>query len=524
MTANPRRSSSMKHQCSLNDGKRDEAGAILVLAMVFLVVVGGVVGVLANSVTDHLNTTHDFANNRSLQYTATSAVDLAIQNIRYTPLIATTLEASPPDPCWGVGQTSSVAALNGDGQMDVWCSTVWDPTSTTTRQVTLSACLDNQQGAAGCAANPFLQAIVDFDDYPTGLSAPSTALCDTYCGTGMTISSWLWSPVEPTVTSISTPNGNDSGPISGNTKITVYGTGFVSGATTVNFIQESGLLSTSNQVCSTVSGGAIPSSPTGSACLQVTSPTVVSSTELTVQSPVAINGPNYFVTVTTPTGTSAYNTSQGVFDFTLFPPTVSQLCVAQSSCSSATSAPAVSSAGGNGLTITGSGFFGSPTVQLVEDNSGTASTAVQSAAKFVTVVSSTEMTVVMPAVSAGTTYFVDVTTAGGSSGYSSNDVGVVDYGGPTPIVETATANGTSTVMVTGIGFWTGSATPSVYFLPMDTCSSGGSGPSASSVVVNSPTSITATVPALTPGTSYCVQVQTYPAPAPSSNNVDFTYP
>ena len=299
--------------------------------------------------------------------------------------------------------------------------------------------------------DPFLQAIVDFDDHPSGLSAPSTALCDTYCGTGMTISSWLWSPVEPTVTSISTPNGNDSGPISGNTKITVYGTGFVSGATTVNFIQESGLLPTSNEVCSTVSGGAIPSSPTGSACLQVTSPTVVSSTELTVQSPVAINGPNYFVTVTTPTGTSAYNTSQGVFDFA-FPPTVSQLCVAQSSCSSASSAPAVSSAGGNGLTITGSGFFGSPTVELVEDNSGTADTAVQSAAKFVTVVSSTEMTVVMPAVSAGTTYFVDVTTPGGSSGYSSSDVGVVDYGGPTPIVETATANGTSTVTVTGIGF------------------------------------------------------------------------
>ena len=62
----------MKHQLSLNEDKRDEAGAILVLAMVFLVVVGGVVGVLANSVTDHLNTTHDFANNRSLQYTATS--------------------------------------------------------------------------------------------------------------------------------------------------------------------------------------------------------------------------------------------------------------------------------------------------------------------------------------------------------------------------------------------------------------------------------------------------------------------
>jgi hypothetical protein len=77
--------------------------------------------------------------------------------------------------------------------MSVWCSTKWNPSSASTRVVTISTCISSQS-AATCSANPYLQAIVVFDDYPPGLSAPNPNACVVYCGTGMTVSSWRWSP------------------------------------------------------------------------------------------------------------------------------------------------------------------------------------------------------------------------------------------------------------------------------------------------------------------------------------------
>jgi hypothetical protein len=47
--------------------------------------------------------------------------------------------------------------------------------------------------ATSCAASPYLQAVVTFGDYPVGTSAPNTAECVVYCGTSMTVNSWIWS-------------------------------------------------------------------------------------------------------------------------------------------------------------------------------------------------------------------------------------------------------------------------------------------------------------------------------------------
>jgi hypothetical protein len=52
----------------------------------------------------------------------------------------------------------------------------------------------SSESAATCSANPYLQATVVFDDYPPGISAPNPNACVVYCGTGMTVSSWRWSP------------------------------------------------------------------------------------------------------------------------------------------------------------------------------------------------------------------------------------------------------------------------------------------------------------------------------------------
>ncbi len=171
-----------------SEARSGEAGAVLVLALLFLAVVGAIVGSLATWATNDLNNTSKFTSARTLQYAASSAAEVAIQNIRYTPLLATTAQGSP-GACW-----SGTSSLQIDNQnIDVWCTTVFNPTSPSTRVVTVDACLHGGT-AAQCIANPLLEAVVTFDDYPTGSSPPNTAACVVYCGTSMTVNSWTWSP------------------------------------------------------------------------------------------------------------------------------------------------------------------------------------------------------------------------------------------------------------------------------------------------------------------------------------------
>ena len=175
---------------------RDEAGAVLILALLFLLTVGVITGGLAGWITNDLNNSTQFTSSRSLQNSASNATELAIQSIRYDPLLATTQNANPPAPCWGTGSSSDVSIPEGSttsDDMSSWCSTEWTPSSASTRVVTISTCLSSES-AATCSANPYLQAIVVFDDYPPGLSAPNPNACVVYCGTGMTVSSWRWSP------------------------------------------------------------------------------------------------------------------------------------------------------------------------------------------------------------------------------------------------------------------------------------------------------------------------------------------
>jgi hypothetical protein len=178
---------------------RDEAGAILILALVFLVAVGGVVGSLASWATNDLHSTTAFTTARTLQYAESGAVDTAMQNIRYTPQLSSTWNqqadegANPPVPCWGTASSSGVS-INGYN-VDVWCSTTWNPGSASTRVVTFSACrVVGPQSGQSCATNPDLEAVVTYGDYPAGTSAPNTAECIVYCGTSMTVNSWIWTP------------------------------------------------------------------------------------------------------------------------------------------------------------------------------------------------------------------------------------------------------------------------------------------------------------------------------------------
>lgn len=169
----------------------NDAGAILILALVFLIVVSATVAVLTTWASNDLKNTNNFQDAQSMDYAVTSAMETAINSIRYTPLVGTnqTLNASPPNYCWG---TSAPSSLTTDGvSVAVWCSTFQDLQSQQTRTVTLSAC-KSSVSAAACSSTPTLQAVVIFNDYPPSGATVLTQSCTTYCGEGATLESWDW--------------------------------------------------------------------------------------------------------------------------------------------------------------------------------------------------------------------------------------------------------------------------------------------------------------------------------------------
>jgi IPT/TIG domain-containing protein len=469
-------------RATASDATTDERGAVLVLALLLLMVGVIAVGALAFQVTNDVRNSTNFRNVRSLQYAAKSATNLAIQNIRYAPMlsVAQTLNASPPAPCWGTGAESQLTSIDGAGAMAAWCSTTWTPTSASTRTVTISTCLASV-AANLCAAQPLLQAVVTFDDYPPGsVSAPSSAQCQVYCGTSMVTDSWVWSPQVPTVTGISPA----SGPISGGTSVTITGTGFVPGST-VSFIEES---------------GGTPASDNEVLVVPASSVTVTSSTSITATAPAAIEGSTYFVTVTTLKGTSAYG-SNDVFSYTPVAPVITAI------------SPNVGTiAGGTSVTITGSGFLTGSVVRFVQESNGTPGGATLPGA-YVNVLSSTSMTVVSPGVTSGTTYFITVKTPSGTSPTSGNDI--FTYSPLVPTVSAVSPNagpnaGGTSFVVTGTGFVTGAT---VTFVRQSSGCGSFNTYNATGVTVVSSSTITATSPTVSIAGPYYVYVTTPSGPS-----------
>lgn len=367
------------------DAARDEAGAVLILALIFLVAVSGMVLALAGSTSNNLLNSVHFSATRTVDNAASNAMQVAVQTIRYTPTLETggvaqTLNASPPSYCWGSGPSSSFPDPNSTTVIDVWCSTVWTPSSANSRVVTLSACPTFvTTDAATCALNPLLQEVVTFDDYPAGVSAPNAGQCAVYCGTGITVDSLVWSPTVPTVTAVNP----SSGPITGQTAVAITGSGFVANATTVNFVD---------------------TNPNDNVIVPATNVTVTSATTLTATSPaITTAGTAYYVAVTTPGGTSAHSTASN-FSYAPVTPTVTSLSPNTGQIQHGTS-----------MIITGSGFVtgtngAPPVVTFIPQGGGGSFTGTA-----VSVVGSTTITAISPTNAPAGTYFVTVTTPNGTS-------------------------------------------------------------------------------------------------------------
>ena len=477
---------------------RDESGAVLILALIFMVCIGLIVGALASWTSNDLTNALNFQKDRDAQYALSSTTQVAIQNIRYTPLFSSTLNANPPSYCWGTGPNSELTSTsNADtNTVAVWCSTVWNSSSSSTRVVTVSACLTSiASTAAECAASPGLQTVVTFDDYSESNPAANPGQCQTppngTCGSGMTINSTTSNTVNPTVTGLSSTQG----PLTGSGTLTVTGTGFVSNATSVN--------TTVSFVSTTAASNYV---------LQGTSVDVASSTSLSVTIPPATALGDYYVIVSTPNGSSAaLNPATQLpwdYDYQQVVPTVSSIATLATEGTTCPS-PAVcgSAAGGTALTIYGTGFIANPlnatSVDFVDQNGGASVPATYYTVNpYVNGVQS--ITVTTPGITQDSTYWVTVTT---SPGGTSTEGPVFTFQPLTPVVASvspATGGSPTSVTITGIGFVSGATT--VQLVPT---SGNGNTLTATAVSVSASTTLTATIP--TGGTNnqtYYVEVTT----------------
>ena len=162
---------------------RDEAGAVLILAMVFLVSAGMVIMSLVGwSGNDLLNTSH-FNTIRSVNYGAGGATEIAIWGARYT--YPSTVGSAVP--CLGTDPSVEI-----DGQyFEDFCETTVYPLTTTTRVVQVTACpLPSSTGLSSPCTNWSLQAVVTFDDYNDLNVDQCSSSMEGSCGTGMTLDSW----------------------------------------------------------------------------------------------------------------------------------------------------------------------------------------------------------------------------------------------------------------------------------------------------------------------------------------------
>lgn len=161
----------------------DQAGAVLVLAMMFMVSSALIITGLLTWGRDNLNSEVQFLDSRALSYAADSAMETAIQSVRY----GTTACPITGIPIQVPNQNSSYTVT-----MQVFCS----PTSETeapsaaSRQITFTECVSTSVVNNACP-KPYLQAVVTYDDYTFGSVADGTA-CSSTCGENMSINSWVF--------------------------------------------------------------------------------------------------------------------------------------------------------------------------------------------------------------------------------------------------------------------------------------------------------------------------------------------
>lgn len=480
-------------------------GAVIILALVFLVAVSLIVTGLLTWVGASLHATTNFSSERNNEYNTTAAVNLAIQNTRYTFDAGASLNGghttdaflNNPSPVPCAQYPTSPAPT-----VDVYCSMVWQPYSANTRVFTYSACQVNDianNSPADCAADPMLQAVVAFYDYSASNSSISNSppQCVSIlqinghggngsCGETMTQVSWQWNPIVPAVTSLSPATGA----MTGGTTVNVNGTGFTSGEQ-VKFTLEN---PTPGSYDPAVAGTIVTNPTPGCAlptCIQVTSPAISS-------------GFSYYVTVTTPGGTSQTvandsNPFVPTFTYTAVTPTITGL-------EGSASGPIT---GNSPVIIQGTGFLGTPTfpAQVFFCPNTTGTGCISGTVVSITAPSAGSSTYTLdaltPAVTTAAAYYIQVESY---NLYSSlTGAPTWTYGVEPPIITSlspSTGPAGTALVISGANFLSGST---VAFCPVANWNSGSqtcSGQTNATVASQTVTQINVAVPSVAAGQYY----------------------
>ncbi len=174
-----------------------ERGAVLVLALVFVIIMAVSLLAVVNLGGDALRNTANLKGERSLEYAADAATDASVEAVRYSYYAFDGVTNPQNTGCVPDGavltmpDSASMPPINGI-KMNVTCTgaPVATPPLQNTRTVTFYAC---QQGQGLCTpSNSALVAQVVFQDYSAvGIYSCSPSTGSATCGTGEVIQSWL---------------------------------------------------------------------------------------------------------------------------------------------------------------------------------------------------------------------------------------------------------------------------------------------------------------------------------------------
>ena len=177
--------------------EHDDRGAVLILALIYIVAVSFIVGALADWAMNDLNNTTTFDSVSQLHYALSGATEAAIHDVRFSPIPSIPISygtASPITECLGGSTSISINGYN----VAVYCSTVINLAQAATRTVTFYACQwTSSTDATSCASSAHLTVVVAYDDYPAVGGLLLTQQCNlvvpaTPCGYGQTIEQWVW--------------------------------------------------------------------------------------------------------------------------------------------------------------------------------------------------------------------------------------------------------------------------------------------------------------------------------------------
>jgi len=273
------------HSDPRRSSNKDEVGASLLLALIFLTVisvtVASLLGLIGGGLTDSIH----FKQARTTESAANSTAELSMQYVRYN-FEANTVNSPDPQAC-----TTSVPTLLGLS-METYCRTQWDSTSGS-RTVIVSVC-EGGVDPLTCEDQPLLQAVVYFNDNSvssknncTPVSTPTTS---TTCGSGLSVVSWVIDATPPRVTGVTNviPPTFNITCASGASPLVITGTGFLY---TNGFLPKVSFNDPGAYTSASASSLSVLNDSTIDACSPVNAGAAKAS----------------LVTVTTPSGTSAYN-------------------------------------------------------------------------------------------------------------------------------------------------------------------------------------------------------------------------